>query len=670
MHEERSSERRRLTPRLAALLLTLAAALAALLLSSVGGGGAVTAESLIEVEGGGTQIHFEGERALGFRTAASAGTGYDGWVVTKVELRIRPDDGTGAIRTATPPGLAICEATSNGDPDPNGTCYPLRAPGRVQIPAGMTNGQEVTYRAPGPGHFLATATEYTLHFTENGSTHADGTHYLDASGNDGEAAFVAGAFANIMRELRSDVTWGPSSSNVAWARITGYASETPVASEVDPDLPTLELVSNLGQNIASQELELGTRRVVQGFTTGPHLHGYILADIKVKLRNSSNSAVTTPVEMSLLTGSLSGNGGPLAGRLVASLVGPSTIPANSTANYSFATTTTVRLDGRETYDVLLEGGTADIIVKLTASDSEDASGQRGWSFGDFAYQMTEGLGTLFTESDESVLMSVNGAINPIPPRTLLSNVGQEPNSQPNAADKAQPFRTGANPGGYTVKIIEMQTNGLDTTPAAYSAVTLRSGSATGMLVGTPAKPSTSTASGVLTYTFQTPVLLDASTTYWVVTGPATTTLQWYYAATSTPDAATASGWTIPGKGQSKSSMSFVDFTGYLQLSASEACPPTPWPGARPRLSPAERVPRAGDAGRYFPRYYRPQRRHDDRRHRSLQLAAIPPRWRVGAGGGQHRDGPHLHPDRRRRWQESVCPGLVQRRRRLHRGPTE
>ena len=109
---------------------------------------------------------------------------------------------------------------------------------------------------------------------------------------------------------------------------------------------------------------------------------------------------------------------------MASLVGPSTIPANSTANYSFATTTTVRLDGRETYDVLLEGGTADIIVKLTASDSEDASGQRGWSLGDFAYQMTEGLGTLFTEWDESVLMSVNGAINPIPPRTLLSNVGQ------------------------------------------------------------------------------------------------------------------------------------------------------------------------------------------------------------------------------------------------------
>ena len=102
-----------------------------------------------------------------------------------------------------------------------------------------------------------------------------------------------------MRELVSVDSWGPSSSNVAWARITGFASATPVASKVDPDLPTLELVSNLGQSIASEELGLGTRRVVQGFATGPHLHGYILADIKVKLRNDSNSAVTTPVTMGL-----------------------------------------------------------------------------------------------------------------------------------------------------------------------------------------------------------------------------------------------------------------------------------------------------------------------------------------------------------------------------------
>ena len=127
----------------------LAAALAALLLGGVGVGRAQTAVSLIEVEGGGTSIGFDGERALGIATAASAGTGNDGWLVTEVELRIRPDDGTGTDRTATPPGLAICESDADGDPD--GTCYPLIAPGAVEIPVATTTGQEVAYATPGSG---------------------------------------------------------------------------------------------------------------------------------------------------------------------------------------------------------------------------------------------------------------------------------------------------------------------------------------------------------------------------------------------------------------------------------------------------------------------------------------------------------------------------------------
>ena len=521
MHENRSSERRRLTPRLAALLLTLAAVLAALLLGSVGVGQAQTATTLIEVEGGGEQIGFEGERALGFRTGTSAGTGYDGWVVTEVELRIRPDDGTGAIRTATPPGLALCEATSSGDPDPNGTCFHLTAPRRVQIPAGTTTGQEVTYTAPGYGHFLATNTEYTLHFTENGSTRADGVHNLDASGNDGEAAHVAGAFANIMRQLNSDGTWGPSTTNVAWARITGYADATPVESQVN--LPTLELVSNLGQNIASQELTLGTTRVVQGFTTGPHLYGYTLADIKVKLKNDSASAVTTPVTMSLLDGSLAGNGGPLTGRVVASLTGPSTIPANSTANYSFTSATTVTLDRKATYDVLLEGGTTDIIVKLTASDDEDAAGQRGWSFGDFAYKMTQGQATIFTEVDDSVLMSVNGAINPTLPRTLASNIGHSATAflALTTFDLAQPFTVGSHNAGYRLTSIDIRIN-TGTTGTTTPTLTLHSGSGTGTKVADFTGPSAldaGTGTGTAkNYTFRptTSVTLATSTEYWLV----------------------------------------------------------------------------------------------------------------------------------------------------------
>ena len=176
--------------------------------------------------------------------------------------------------------------------------------------------------------------------------------------------------------------------------------------------------------------------------------------------------------------------------------------------------------------------------------------------------------TTFT-ADQDV---INELADQVPPelsrdrsRVLVSNIGQDSDDTPDSGDKAQPFRTGANPAGYTVKSIEMQTNaGVNT--SSFPAVTLRSGSATGTLVGTPAKPSSSPASGVLTYTFDTPVPLDASTTYWVVTGP-TVSVSWWSAASDATDATTASGWTIPGKGQHKSGASFVDFAGnaYLQL---------------------------------------------------------------------------------------------------------
>ena len=223
------------------MLLALIAAFALLLFGDGGVGRAQTAIALIEVEGGGDSIGFEGERALGFKSAASAGTGYDGWVVTRVELRIKPDVGTS--RTATPPGLAICEADSDGDP--TGTCYPLRAPGRVQIPAAMTNGQEVRYRAPGPGHFLATGSNYTLHFTENDSTNTGDIHNLVSSTNDGEAVSVAGTFKNAMRELKPDGTWGGSSTDIAWARITGFVGDV-------GDSPFL--VSNVGQALDGESM--------------------------------------------------------------------------------------------------------------------------------------------------------------------------------------------------------------------------------------------------------------------------------------------------------------------------------------------------------------------------------------------------------------------------------
>ena len=402
MHENRSSERRRLTPRLAALLLTLAAALAALLLSSVGGGGAVTADTLIEVDGGGTRIGFEGERALGFRTAASAGTGFDGWLVTEVELRIRPDDVTGTIRTATPPGLAICEATSSGDPHPNGTCYPLTAPATVQIPTGMTTGQEVTYTATGSGHFLATDTEYTLHFTENGSTNATGVHHLDASGNDGEAVSVAGAFANIMRELRSDGTWGGSSSNVAWTRITGY----PGGARTNAGYSGA-LVSNIVQT-SSGTTTLAVLDVVQDFTTGENDAGYTLGEIEITLQGAGTG---TPPTVTLHSVSATGP-------KVADFTGPSSLVTGSASNYTYVPTTTVTLSKSTIYFVVVQGG--DGLWPYTTSPNEDFAAP-GWTIGNVSLTRPEdSTGVFFTPVAGPGLLRVKGTVNQPPPGSLVA----------------------------------------------------------------------------------------------------------------------------------------------------------------------------------------------------------------------------------------------------------
>ncbi len=531
MHKNRSSERRRLTPRLAVLLLTLAAAL---LLSSVGVGQAQTSQSLIEVEGGGTQIGFDGERALGFRTAASVGTGYDGWVVTEVELRIRPDDGTGVIRTATPPGLAICEATSSGDPDPNGTCYPLRAPGRVQIPAGMTTGQEVTFRAPGYGHFLATATEYTLHFTENGSTHAMDVHNLDASNNDGEAVSVAGAFANVMRILGSGGVWSGSTSSVAWARITGYASVTPpVKSQGAP--PTV-LVSNTGQDAASSFTSFISSDLAQAFTTGDIETGYTLSSIELSLTTNNSSNVAPPT-VTLYSGSANGT-------KVADFTGPSALDAFTTKNYAFTPTGTVTLAASIKYFVVVEVAVADSSYGWThtQSDAEDAVAEPGWSIADVGQSRSRTSTGSFADraNGTAYRLRVNGTIA-LP--ALVSNIAQTSGGTSNLAvlDVVQDFTTGENDDGYTLAEIEINLKG--TGAGNPPTVTLHSESAIGPKMADFTGPSSLVIGSVINYTYvpTTTVTLSKSTPYYVIIQGGDGL--WAY-TTSLSEEFAAPGWTI------------------------------------------------------------------------------------------------------------------------------
>ena len=535
MQGNRSSERRRLTARLPVLLLALAAALAALLLGGVGVGQAQTAVSLIEVEGGGTQIGFGGERASPIETAASAGAAYDGWVVTEVELRIRPDDGTGAIRTATPPGLAICESDPEGDPLE--TCYRLIAPGAVEIPTAMTTGQEVAYATPAYGYFLKAGVNYTLYFTENGSTHPTGLHHLDASDDDGEVTSVAGTFKGRMRELKSDGTWGNSTSSVAWARITGYASITPMESQV--------FISNLEQSQEPGVRFGGTspQDGAQGFTTGTDPGGYTLTGIQLRLGTDTSSGRTPPT-VKLLRGSLTG-------AEVAAFSGPSALaPTTTTREYTFTPTAAVTLSASTRYFLVAEGGGSS--WPSTDSLTHDGAPGHGWAFDAVFNKRAEDSTGAFSQVRGALKVVVSGTVNPPPP--LISNVGQAPHTELlnlGTHDGAQEFITGPLPSGYELDSIDLR---LDV-PAggSYPRVTLHSGSAIGTKVADFAAPASGTGVGNYRYTPTTDVTLSASTSYWLVAeddGPSAArqplTRDWPY------DGAVDFGWTLANKGQSRS----------------------------------------------------------------------------------------------------------------------
>ena len=532
MREHRSSGRPRLTARLPVLLLALTAALAAVLLGGVGVGRAQTAVSLVEVEGGGTQIAFDGERALGIATAASAGTGNDGWLVTEVELRIRPDAGTGTDRTATPPGLAICESDADGDPD--GTCYPLIAPGAVEIPVATTTGQEVTYATPGSGHFLTAGMNYTLHFTENGSTHANGLHHLDASGNDGEAAHVAGTFRNALRELRSDGTWGSSSSNVAWARITGYASTTPTETP-----PGEALISNIGQMEAVTGTRFTSVDVAQEFTTGTDPGGYTLTSIELRLRRHGSDA-TTPPTVKLLRGSPSG-------AEVATLSGPSALAARIAAEYTFRPSAAVTLSASTRYVVVAEGGAS--YWQAASPGAPDGTPGHGWAIKASDYSRTHDSTGAFAQGANAVKLRVNGTVNPLPP--LISNVGKAQTNviRLDTADIAQGFMTGPHPSGYDLHSIDLPLN--IKAGVGLLLVTLHSGAADGTKVADLTPQASGRGIGIYRFTPTREVTLSASTSYWVVAADRGAEAHWSATNDSAYDDDVASGWSFADLGQSR-----------------------------------------------------------------------------------------------------------------------
>ena len=307
-------------------------------------------------------------------------------------------------------GLRICESDPEGDPLE--TCYRLIAPGAVEIPTAMTTGQEVAYATPAYGYFLKAGVNYTLYFTENGSTHPTGLHHLDASDDDGEVTSVAGTFKGRMRELKSDGTWGNSTSSVAWARITGYASITPMESQV--------FISNLEQSQEPGVRFGGTspQDGAQGFTTGTDPGGYTLTGIQLRLGTDTSSGRTPPT-VKLLRGSLTG-------AEVAAFSGPSALaPTTTTREYTFTPTAAVTLSASTRYFLVAEGGGSS--WPSTDSLTHDGAPGHGWAFDAVFNKRAEDSTGAFSQVRGALKVVVSGTVNPPPP--LISNVGQAPHTE-------------------------------------------------------------------------------------------------------------------------------------------------------------------------------------------------------------------------------------------------
>ena len=139
---------------------------------------------------------------------------------------------------------------------------------------------------------------------------------------------------------------------------------------------------------------------------------------------------------------------------------------------------------------------------------------------------------------------------------LLSNLGQDRTNQAGiSSGLAQPFRTGANSEGYTLTSIEIATNfDATNTTGQMPGVQVRSGSPTGTVVATLSRLSAPPADGVLQYGAPADTTLAASTTYWVVVTDADITIstydgRWLMATGDSLDDGSATGWSLPGKGQ-------------------------------------------------------------------------------------------------------------------------
>ena len=162
-------------------------------------------------------------------------------------------------------------------------------------------------------------------------------------------------------------------------------------------------VSNIGQSENASALGISSFDQGQGFTTGTDSAGYVLASVDIKLESSKNSESTGSQipTVTIVQGTPTGT-------VVATLMNPASLAANTTADYTFTAPANTTLIASTTYYVVMEASIAGISTARTTLDVEDSGGESDWSIADVSNWRTSSSNGSFSTNANALMIKVKG----------------------------------------------------------------------------------------------------------------------------------------------------------------------------------------------------------------------------------------------------------------------
>ena len=403
------------------------------------------------------------------------------------------------------------------------------APGAVVAtltnPAYMDVSADTVFSFAAPSGGVALDADTTYWVMLDVTSALTGVNALRTPASDGEDAGAVAGFSIANASYRRDAFTG-----TAWtAQAAGYSWGIGINGSVNPPPPPppSSLVKNLGQNTAGGQ-SFG-HDFAQAFTTGGNVSGYTLASVDVRFRRLSDSSVFSSPK---ITAAIWSDSGGAPGAAVTALVNPAFQSVNSDSTVrilSFAAPAGgIELAASTTYWLVMDSdGThsGDNRFWLTDRGGEDAGAEPGFSIANDSSRRSATSTGGWSTHPFALMMRIKGTVNPPPPPSLVSNLGQADGGFLGLvpSDRAQAFSTGSSESGYTLGGVDVEFTALSDNQVFASKMTAAiwsdSGGAPGELVATLTNPAYQQTTADRVFGFDAlagGVALEADATYWLV----------------------------------------------------------------------------------------------------------------------------------------------------------